>query len=96
MQESERARRQIDLASRPEVGRFHRHLSVRTHVYWECLKALRIQELPSTILEDRKLCSKKDVSKISFPDARLLLLGQPPSVQLEPEQLDRLLEAGGE
>ena len=31
-----------------------------------------------------------------FPDARLLLLGQSPSVQLEPEQLDSLLEAGGE
>ena len=31
---------------------------------------------------------------MSFPGARLLLLGQPSSVQLEPEQSDRLLEAG--
>ena len=133
-QEAERARRQIDLASRPEVSHLHFklfdfepevevgrlpfwapycskslrqvvnsksvtggiacYLSVVAHVYWECLKAQRIQELPSRILEE--LCKKKYFSKISFPDARLLLLGQPPPVQLEPEQPDRLLEAGRE
>ena len=61
---------------------------------WKKNHPIWVQEFKSFLLEDIKPVSKNEVSEISFPDARLLLLGQPSSVQLEPEQSDRLLEAG--